>query len=103
MLQNVKHICWATPGKECGRGQHDIPIGIVLTEGCESHFLINEHERHFCVTVILLPLLGSIILSHSVRQMEKTGKDREAMTLTGGTTFVYGVAHFGEMLCVDIN
>ena len=78
-----------------------LPIGIVPTEACESHFLINEHERHFCVTVILVPLLHSIVLSHSARQMGKTGIGREAMTLTRGTTFVYGVVHFGEILCVD--
>ena len=46
-----------------------LPIGIVPTEGCESHFLINEDKRHFCITIILVPLLDLIILSHSVQQM----------------------------------
>lgn len=59
------------PAKSVEEDSMILPIGIVLTEGCESHFLINEHERHFCVTVILVPLLDSIILSHSVRQIGK--------------------------------
>ena len=46
-----------------------LPIGIFPTEGCESHSLTNENKRHFCITVILVPLLDLIILSHSVQQM----------------------------------
>ena len=80
-----------------------LPIGIVPTEGCESHFLINEDKRHFCITIILVPLLDSITLSHSVSKWGKTGIGQKAMILTWGTTFVYGVAHFREILCIEKN
>ena len=40
-----------------------LPIGIVPTESCESHFLINEHERHFCVTVSLSTTFRDSLLS----------------------------------------
>ena len=88
------------PAKSVEEDSMILPIGIVLTEGCESHFLINEHERHFCVTVVLVPLLGSIILSHSVRQMEKNWKRPRNDDSDRRNNFcLWGGALRGDALC----
>ena len=77
-----------------------LPIGIVPTESCESHFLINEHERHFCVTVILVPLVDSIILSHSVRQMgQNWNGPRSDDSNTRNNFCLWGGALRGDSLC----
>ena len=41
------------------------PIGISPTGGCGFCSLLKEQERHFCKTVIFVPVLELTVLSHS--------------------------------------
>lgn len=62
-----RHLCRTLAPN---RIPHDIimlPTGVSPMDGWESQLLMNEHKRHFCTTVILVPILEWTCLSHSVR------------------------------------